>query len=95
MKTKTSVECPYSEKCSEVDTELCKSCVKNEKRSYWEPIFKWVDPVPYYPPVYPYYPWYYNPFPTRQFYYPYRYEVTYNGDLSGYTVGVQTIYNEG
>jgi len=67
MTTKILTECPYKYKCVDVDSEKCKSCLNNEKRSYYRP----EQPYFIYPiyPVYcqPYYPYYepiYTPYTT-------------------------------
>lgn len=44
------IECPYSEVCCEVDSEKCKSCLNNKKRSYYVP------ERPSFPQYYPYNP---------------------------------------
>ena len=56
----TKVKCPYREDCIDVDSELCKNCLNNRKRSYYKPSYQypyyW---TPYYP-NYPYYPYWYT-----------------------------------
>ena len=37
MKTKTRVECCYADKCNDVKSSRCVSCINNEKRSYYQP----------------------------------------------------------
>ena len=59
IKVKTKVQCPYNEKCSDVDSSKCVNCLHNEKRSYYQPRWEyWYPWYPrYYEPYHPYYPW--------------------------------------
>ena len=45
------VDCPYQEKCVDYHSELCKTCKKNNNRSYYEPVQK---SYYFYPPTTPY-----------------------------------------
>ena len=65
METKVKVKCSYSEDCCDIDSEKCKSCVNNKKRSYYKPVEEPINWIPYpyipyipcdpYPYVFPYY----------------------------------------
>ena len=43
--------CPYQEKCVDYHSELCKTCKKNNNRSYYEPV---QESYYHYPPIVPY-----------------------------------------
>lgn len=60
MVTKTRVVCPYADKCVDVDSGKCTSCLNNEKRSYYRPDYWYPNyQYPYYyDSYYPYWePW--------------------------------------
>ena len=78
MVTKTKVVCIYEDKCTDIDSELCKSCIHNEKKSYYQPI------QPVYWPWYPVYPYW----PTTT---PELYRITYTGDTA---LELKTGYNQ-
>jgi len=66
------VACPYQEKCVDYHSELCKTCKKNNNRSYYEPVqesyyfYPLITPSPFityhYPPI--------TPNPSTTYYYP-------------------------
>ena len=57
-------ECCYREDCIDVDTNKCRRCKNNRKRSYF-------NPVDYWPRPYDYTPWWWYPFT-----YPYAFTTT-------------------
>lgn len=51
----TMVQCPHREDCCDIDTDKCKQCANNKKRSYFSPIYVT------YRRFWPYYPYVGNP----------------------------------
>ena len=58
MAKKVEIKCPYSDKCTDVESAKCLTCLNNEKRSYYRPDNGYYYWYPFYQPYYPYYePW--------------------------------------
>ena len=74
------VDCPYQEKCADYHSELCKTCKKNNNRSYYEPVQETC-----YPYVWPY-QWTYH--------WPYQWPITSNPCCGDATTTDTTYYED-